>query len=137
MTASAAHCADSFQLELEGVSRASFVTARGLGGSRRAFMYREGGAAAPRQFRGSFEFSNLILERGVTRDSSLFDWFRSGEPRSGAIVLLGGDGRELVRWTFARGWPCAWEGPGLDAAASTLAIERIEIRHEGIEWASR
>jgi hypothetical protein len=100
-------------------------------------VYREGGAAAPRQFRGSFEFSNLILERGVTRDSSLFDWFRSGEPRSGAIVLLGGDGRELVRWTFAAGMALRLGRPRSRRRGVRLAIERIEIRHEGIEWASR
>ena len=55
--------------------------------------------------------------------------------RNGSIVLLDLDGTEKVRWNFVRAWPAKWEGPDLDAAGTNVAIETLEIAHEGIERA--
>lgn len=38
----------------------------------------------------------------------------------------------MLRWNFVRGWPAKWEGPALNAA-SEVAIETLEIAHEGLE----
>jgi phage tail-like protein len=50
-------------------------------------------------------------------------------------VLLGFQGAEKVRWNFFRGWPTKWDGPDLNAEGTEVAIELMEIVHEGIERA--
>jgi len=32
-----------------------------------------------------------------------------------------------------RGWPAKWEGPALNARTNEVAIETLEIAHEGLE----
>jgi len=44
-------------------------------------------------------------------------------------------GEEKVRWNFVNGWPTSWVGPSMNATANEVAIETIEIVHEGITLA--
>ena len=53
--------------------------------------------------------------------------------RSGTIALLDESGNLVLRWRFVEGWPAKWEGPALDATANEVAIETLEIAHEGLE----
>lgn len=129
--------AQSFHLEIDGISQASFSRCEGLGRRREVVSYREGGAAGARFFRGEELESSLILERGVTRDRRLWDWYSTGDRRNGAVVLLGPNGQEILRWRFLRAWPAAWEGPRLDAGRNAVALERLEIIHEGLSWVER
>jgi phage tail-like protein len=55
--------------------------------------------------------------------------------RNGSIVLMDEAGNEVLRWNFRQGWPCKIEGPTLKASSSEVAIESIEIAHEGLELA--
>lgn len=132
-----AHARDSFHLEIEGISAGSFVRCWGLGARSEVIEVREGGSGRARRLRGATRFENIVLERGVVRDSELYEWFSSGERRDGAVVLLGPDGRETLRWSFERGWPCRWEGPALDATRPEVALELLEIVHEGLRCRRR
>ncbi len=131
------HGSGAFFLEVEGIAAASFARCEGLGASRAVFAYHEGGAPRPRLLAGDETFTPIVLERGLARDRELFEWFRRAERRDGAVVLLDPGGREVARWTFARGWPSRWEGPELDAGEAAVALERLEIVHEGLAWAPR
>jgi len=128
---------DRFCLELDGLAAASFTRCGGLEAATTVLSYHEGGATAPRALRGEPVLRPLVLERGLARDAELYEWYRRGDRRDGAIVLLAEGGREACRWLFRRGWPCVWEGPSLDAAAAAAALERLEIVHEGIQWIVR
>ena len=132
-----AHSADSFHLEIDGVSAGSFVRCSGLGARTEVLEFMEGGSEDVHRVRGDTTFSNIILERGVVRNRELYDWFTRGERRDGAVVLLSAEGREIVRWAFVRGWPCRWEGPILDAGRSAIALEFLEIAHEGLSCVER
>ena len=48
-------------------------------------------------------------------------------------MLLDDKRTEVVRWNFRNGWICKWVGPTLNAKANEVAIESIEIAHEGLE----
>ncbi len=39
-----------------------------------------------------------------------------------------------AQWTFSRGWPCKWEISEFDASKSELAIETLEIAHDGLTY---
>ncbi|MDQ4054023.1 MAG: phage tail protein [Actinomycetota bacterium] len=81
---------------------------------------------------------NLVLTRGVSRISqSGWDWlygFGDGRVRrmDGIVVLL--DDRHLPHnvWKFRKGFPVRFDGPKLKAGASEVAVETLEIAHEGL-----
>ena len=87
-----------------------------------------------RLLRGAAASPHIVLERGVVADRELHEWFARGDRREGAIVLLAPGGKEAARWSFHRGWPCRWEGPALHAWSQAVALERLEIAHEGLAW---
>jgi phage tail-like protein len=129
----------SFLVELDGIASAAFTSVTGLESETSVIEYRTG--AEPTRVRklpGLTKYPNIVLKRGLTRDRELWTWRKAivdGKPdrRSGSIVLLDETGQEVVRWNFVRGWPAKWEGPALNARANEIAIETLEIAHEGLE----
>ncbi len=49
------------------------------------------------------------------------------------MALLDENRQEVMRWNFVRGWPSKWTGPGLNAANNEIAMETLEICHEGLD----
>jgi phage tail-like protein len=91
-----------------------------------------------RKLPGLTKYANIVLKRGLTRDLSLWNWRQSvvngkTDRRSGSIILLDESRKQVLRWHFVEGWPVKWEGPALDATANEVAIETLEIAHEGLE----
>ena len=132
-----AHLGSSFRVEVEGIGQASFSRCRGLGARVDVLEIAEGGAPGPRRLPGDIHWDPLVLERGWVEDRGLWRWFSSREPRGGAVELLGPDGAVAGRWVFRRGWPSRWSGPSLDALQDAIALEVLEIVHEGLEWNPR
>jgi len=130
-----------FLVEIEGIPQAGFTECSGIAAEIDVIEYREGGEPATvRKLPGRTIYRNIVLRQGVTDSHSLYDWFHDITQgkfvrRNGSIVLLDLDGTEKVRWNFVRAWPAKWEGPDLDAAGTNVAIETLEIAHEGIERA--
>ena len=52
------------------------------------------------------------------------------------IVLLNEARQPVLRWNVREAWPCKYEGPALNAKSNDVALETIEICHEGIELAT-
>jgi len=83
-------------------------------------------------------WTNLTLKRGVSRISqSGWDWlYDFGEGRvkrkDGLIVLMDAQHVPHNIWTFKRGFPVKFDGPVLRGGASEVAIESLEIAHEGL-----
>jgi phage tail-like protein len=132
----------NFLVEIDGIARAAFHECSGLDSSIDIIEHREGGTITPTKLPGAVKYSNIVLKRGVTDDVQLYDWHRqwaTGDPaakrQSGAIVLLDRRGDESVRWNFREAWPAKWNGPDFTAEGNDVAIETLELAHEGIERA--
>jgi len=130
----------NFLVEIDGVARAAFSEVSGLESETAVIEYRSGSENVNwvRKLPGLTKFGNITLRRGVTQDADLWNWRKSiveGEidRRNGAIILLDDKRIEVVRWNFRNGWICKWVGPTLNAKANEVAIESIEIAHEGLE----
>ncbi|MDD6968859.1 MAG: phage tail protein [Treponema sp.] len=129
-----------FFVEIDGIETARFQKCEGLEAETSVFEYEEGGGEVHR-FKGRTRFPNIILEKGITDNDSLFNWFKDTclknkklERKNGSVVLKDLQDNEVKRWNFFRAFPCRWIGPKLDYKdPSTFAVERIEIAHEGIE----
>ena len=86
------------------------------------------------------KYNNIVLKRGWTKDRSLWNWRKKvidgkTQRAGGAIVLLDEARQPALRWKFREGWPSKWEGPALNGKTSEVAIETLEIAHEGLELA--
>lgn len=129
-----------FFVEIDGIETARFQKCEGLEAETSVFEYEEGGGEV-HHFKGRTRFPNIILEKGITDNDSLFNWFKDTclenkklERKNGSVVLKDLQDNEVKRWNFFRAFPCRWIGPKLDYKdPSTFVVERIEIAHEGIE----
>lgn len=131
----------NFIVEIDGIATAAFAECTGLASETQVIEYRTGDMLTTAKLPGLTKYSNITLKRGMTRDDALWRWRRAAvdgrpERRNGAIVLLDETRKPVLRLNFRNGWPCRWEGPHLDARGSTVAIESIEIAHEGLELTS-
>jgi phage tail-like protein len=128
----------NFRVEIDGITVAAFCEVTGLRNETEVIAYRAGGEPTRvRKMPGLTTYANLVLRRGITKNDELWNWRKTVldgavERRNGAIVLLADDGTELVRWTFVDGWVAKFDGPDLSAKANEVAIETIEIAHEGL-----
>jgi phage tail-like protein len=127
-----------FLVEIEGITRAGFRECSGLDSTQDAIEYREGNEAlTTRKLPGLVKYSNISLKWGITDDAELWAWRNkvvSGkiERRNGSIILLDDTGAEKVRWNFREAWPTKWTGPSFNATGNDIAIETLEIAHEGL-----
>ena len=132
----------NFRVEINGITAAGFSDCSGLSTETDVIEYREGSDAlnVVRKLPGLNRFSTIALKRGITTNKELWVWRKNvldgvSDRRDGSIVLLGDDHVEVIRWNFRQGWPSKWEGPILIGRASEVAIETLEIVHEGLDWA--
>jgi len=129
-----AQLAAAFNVRIDGIGEASFSRVSGLSAQVGVVEYREGGSDAPRLFPGDVRWEPLVFERGWVQDPRLWDWFERRDARAGTVEVLKPDGAVAGRFTFRRGWPARWSGPSFDANSSQIALEVLEIVHEGLEW---
>jgi phage tail-like protein len=128
----------NFLVEIDGITRAGFREASGLDSSQDPVEYREGtDAFTSRKLPGMVKYSNISLKWGMTDDLEMLEWRQKTadgkvERRNGSIVLLDGTGAEKVRWNFRDAWPTKWTGPSFNATGNEVAIETLELAHEGL-----
>jgi phage tail-like protein len=129
----------NFLVEIDGISIAAFCEVSGLVSETEVIEYRTGSdrANTVRKLPGLTKYANIVLKRGITKDNQLWNWRKAieqGTPdrRSGAIVLLDDEHTPVKRWRFSEGWVTKFDGPDLNAKANEVAIETIEIAHEGL-----
>jgi phage tail-like protein len=119
-----------------------FSEASGLTTDTNIIEYREGAEqhGTTRKLPGLMKYNNIVLKRGWTSGKELWEWRKKvidgkTQRTSGSIVLLDEARNEALRWNFREGWPSKWEGPALNAKTSEVAVETLEIAHEGLELA--
>ncbi|MEP6694976.1 MAG: phage tail protein [Chloroflexota bacterium] len=122
----------------DGMPTAFFRSVSGLKVEVDVVEVREGGEnGAPHKIPGRVKYPNLVLKQGFTGPSELQKWaFRiaSGqfEHKNATIVIYDQKRVEVARYTLTNAWPAKWEGPDFDAGSNEVAIETIEIAHEGL-----
>jgi len=96
------------------------------------------GTTLTKKMPGVVKYSEVTIKRPLTADKSLWLWakdIRDGKKdfrADGAIVLYDNAHQQIRRYSFTKAWPVSWEGPALNAGSSELAVESLEIAHEGI-----
>lgn len=131
----------NFLVEIDGVTTAGFAEVTGLGIEIVPIEYRVGSEDfTVRKLPGLKKFSNIVLKRGYTTDLSLWNWIKqvldgNVVRASMSITLLDEQRQPALHWNVREAWPCRYEGPTLNAKGNAIAIETLEICHEGLELA--
>ncbi len=129
----------NFLVEIDGVTAAGFQEVSGLEAEVEVIEYREGSDKGPvRKLPGAYKVSDVTLKRGVIQDASLWNWFkqvRSGTSfRSSVVItLLDNERQPVLSWQLTNAWPTKWAGPALNAKGNNVAIETLQLAHEGLE----
>jgi phage tail-like protein len=128
----------NFLVEIDGITRAAFHEVSGFDSTIDVIEHREGGEnTTVRKLPGMTKHSNIVLKWGLADDTDLYNWHRDAvngkvQRRNGSIVLLDRQGQERMRWNFVNAWPSKWDGPDLNAEGNDIAIETLELAHEGV-----
>ena len=130
-----------FLVQVDGIERAGFSDVVFGNAATEIIEYREGtDLPVMRKLSGLTRYGTIQLRWGITDSRELYDWHReivaSGAGtlrRNMTILLLGDDGAEKSRWEVANAWPVRYDPPDFSARESRVAIEMLEIVHEGFE----
>lgn len=122
------------------VAAASFQEVTGLGAQLEVTAYAEGGRNdSVHQLPLRHSWNRLTLRRGLVLDpAGLWNWYQAGlsgslgARRDGSVLLLDAGGNPAVSWAFHGGLAAKWVGPDLHAEQNGVAVEALEIAHEGL-----
>ncbi len=129
----------NFVLEIDGIPKGAFSEVSGLATEIDSVDYREGTDKQPiaRKLAGQAKTTNIVCRRGYTVDKSLWQWYVNvfnGQPdrRNVTIVLMNERREQVLRWNAENAWIHKIEGPALKASGNDVAMESMELVHEGL-----
>jgi phage tail-like protein len=129
----------NFRVEFDGLTVGSFSEVSGLTSEGDAVDYREGTdiPLTVRKLTGLRKYMNIVLKRGYTESDELWAWYRNivngvADRRNGTIILLDEERSEVLRWDVTNAWINKIEAPTFNAAGNEVAIESVELVHEGL-----
>jgi phage tail-like protein len=87
---------------------------------------------------GRVKYTNITFRRGVTDNRQFADWLPkieggkiSVERKNISIILLSHAGETVRTWEVAEAFPIKWTGPDMRVSSMDVAIESLELAHEG------
>ena len=130
----------NFTVDIGVGDELGFSEVEGLAGEIEVIEYREGAdkVNTARKLPGLAKYPNVMLKRGITGRTDLFEWWKSVrdgqvQRRNVTITLLDEQRQPVLRWLLRNAWPVKLEGPTLNATGNEVAIETLELAHEGLE----
>jgi phage tail-like protein len=123
-----------------GGNKIGFTEATGLDMQVEAIEYREGSSKtySKTKMPGLQKFSNITLKRGTFEgDTDYYTWINTinlntAERRDIVIKLLNEKHEPVVTWRAVNAVPLKVQASDLKADGNEVAIESIEIAHEGL-----
>lgn len=130
-----------FLLEIDGIVQAGFSDVTIPDISTDPIEYREGNEdTTVRKLAGLTKYGNLTLKWGITDSIELFEWRKqviqgniADARKNIAVILQDEEGNPAARWEFREAWPSKYDAPDLSAKGNDVAIETMEIVHEGMD----
>ena len=127
-----------YMVEIDGLEAGGFSEVSGFDASIDVIEYREGDMVdTPSKMPGLKKYGNITLKQGVTDSTVMYDWIMLGvegevERKTLTITLLDATGAATASWQVINAWPTRYQAPDFNASASEVAIETLEIAHEGL-----
>jgi phage tail-like protein len=123
-----------------GGTRIGFSEVSGLDMQVDLIEYRDGSSPTYGKIKmpGMHKFSNITLKRGVFQgDNDFFNWLNTVslntiERRDLTISLLNEQHMPVMTWKVRNAWPVKVQSTDLKSDANEVAIETLELAHEGL-----
>ncbi|ARE81523.1 T4-like virus tail tube protein gp19 [Roseovarius mucosus] len=118
----------------------NFQEVSGLDPDNQTIAYRAGNSPVFSQVKmpGIVKPSNITMKKGIfIKDNSIFDWFAEInmnviKRKDMTIALLDQSGAPTMIWRVKNAFPVKLIAADLKAKGNEVAIESIEIAHEGL-----
>ncbi len=118
----------------------SFQEVSGLDVEAQIIEYRHGDNKVHSTIKmpGIKKYGNVTLKKGVfAKDNKFWDWLNkiklnTIERTTVTIKLLDESGSETMTWTLSNAWPTKITSTDLKSDGNEVAVETIELAHEGV-----
>lgn len=128
-----------FQVEWGG-TKIGFTEVSGLEVTTDKIEYRDGSSPEyiKLQMPGMQTQSQITLKRGIfAGDNEYYDWWNTVtlgkvEQRDITISLLNEDHDPVVVWKVKNAWPTKVTSTDLNSTGNEVAVETLELAHEGL-----
>lgn len=129
-----------FMVKFGSVASASFSEVSGLETETQAIEYRHGDSAqfSTIKMPGITKTGHVTLKRGLfAKDNDFFKWYdaikmNTIKRETVTIQLLDENGSPAMTWTLSNAWPTKISGTDLKSDGNEVAIETLELAHEGM-----
>src|SRR5437016_3784968 len=126
-----------FTVHVDGHSLGSWTKCDGLAVEYEVFEYQEGGMNEfVHRLPGRRKFSNVKFTRPLDKDSAeVMRWIselaKQVKRQTAQISVLDANGTPVCSWKLDGVYPVKWTGPSLDAGGNQVAVETLELAHNG------
>ena len=127
-----------YRVEIDGITAGGFSEVTGFDASIDVIEYREGDMVqTPLKLPGLKKYSNITLKQGLIDSTAIYDWFATGlendvDRKTVTITLMDITGADVHSWQIINAWPTKYTAPDFNATSSEVAIESLELAHEGL-----
>lgn len=128
----------NFLIEIDMLITGGFTEVQGLDSQIELEEYQEGGTYGyTHKFPKRVNSSNLILTKGLTVFPTLWNWYEDAmkgkiKRKNGTVMLLDHQRLPIMWWNFTNAFPVKWSGPQFNSSSDEVAVESIELVHQGI-----
>lgn len=128
-----------FRVEWGGTN-IGFTEVSGLDVETEVIEYRQGASPEYSKIKmpGMQKYSNITLKRGSFKsDNEYYKWWNTVklnaiERRDITIMLLNEEHDPVITWKVKNAWPTKIQSTDLKADGNEVAIESMELVHEGL-----
>jgi phage tail-like protein len=118
----------------------SFQEVSGLDTEEQIIEYRHGNSPVFSTIKmpGIAKTGNITMKKGVFKsDNKFWDWFNQIKLNTIkkvpiTIILLDETGKPTITWKLLNAWPTKITGTDMKSSGNEVAVETIEISHEGL-----
>ena len=128
-----------FRLEIDGLDAGSFSEVSGFDATIDVVEYRAGDdpAITPTKLPGLIKYGNITLKWGSSETMVLYDWLiditeGTIEKKTVTLTALDEEGSPAASWRCINARPVKYTAPDFNGTSSEVAIETIELAHEGL-----
>ena len=129
-----------YRVEIEGVAAGGFTEVTGSDITIDPIEYREGDMTSetPMKVPGLKKYGNLTFKQGIADNKAMYDWIAQLLTpgmivrKTITITLLNEAQQPAASWQAINAWPTKYTAPDFNSTADEIAIETMEVVHEGL-----
>jgi phage tail-like protein len=130
-----------FRVEIDGITQAGFSECSLGDTTTDPAEYREGNDPPVfRKLSGLTKYGNITLKWGITDSLDIYNWRQQiidtgavGARKNISVILIDEGGSDKARWNIVQAWPTKYHPPDFSSKGNDVAIETLEIAHEGFK----